>query len=148
MDLVRELDVSPWEALLLGVRLTAGSVMRTERKLVEVEQQSDGAEVTPPELKYWRQETRRERVLMVRTAKAAIDAGVAERLVRQVEMEGQLVAAALTAALDVLPLSAEQRMTALTAAQGHLFAISGTVVDAPSDRTEPPAGSADGPPTG
>jgi hypothetical protein len=123
MDIARELDKSPWDALLFGVRVSAGAVMETERKLKEIERANDGAEITPPEIKYWRAESRRERTLMARISKAAIDAGVAERLVRQVELEGTMVAAAIAAALDAIELTPEQRMDALGAAQRHLFAI-------------------------
>jgi hypothetical protein len=129
-DLARELDVSPWEALLLAVRLAGGAVADTEHRLHDAERADDGAERTSPEVKYWRGESRRERTLMARTAKAAIDAGVAERIVRQAEIEGQLVAAAVVAALDMIPnLSIEHRMAALTAAQTHLFELEAAVPD-------------------
>lgn len=130
MDLANELDVTPWEALLKTVRLCTGRMVQTELRLQHEERRHDGEEETSREVKYWRSESRRERMLAARASKAAIDAGVAERYVRQAEIEGSIVADALIAAFDSIPeLTAQQRLQALTAAQSHLFAIEGTIVE-------------------
>jgi hypothetical protein len=126
LEIAAERQVSPWDALLLGVRLAAGRVawvdeeLRRATRLAEAD--PDGAGSTSA-VRNWLKESRLERTLLARTAKAAIDAGVAERLVRQVELEGQLVAEVLGRTLDALELSAEQRQTAFAVAHRELLAL-------------------------
>lgn len=129
MQLARELEISPWEALLYGVKLSAGAVQDTEMKL----SLSEGNDLSQQDIsdttRYWRTESRNERRLLATIATAAIKAGVAERIVRQAEVEGQIVAAALVHALDAVSgLTPEQRIQALTAAQTHLASIDETVL--------------------
>lgn len=128
LDVARnEPDVSPWEALLRGVsRAVARSLWvdsQLERAVREATTDAnDGRDASESiAVRRWLKESRLERALMGRTAQAAIQAGVAERLVRQVEMEGRLLAAALDAALDALDLSPDQRLHAIEAAHEHLF---------------------------
>lgn len=121
LDVARELNISPWEALLKNVRLAAGRVAWTDEQLSEAVRKNDG-DMNKPEIARWLKESRLERTLMAKMAKAAIDGGVAERLVRQTELEGQLVAAAVIAALDRLDfLTTEQRTAALDAAHQRLL---------------------------
>lgn len=122
MEVARELDVSPWEALLKATRLAAGRVAWVDAQLLEATRAADGdpGSVT---VRRWLDESRRERSLMARTAKAAVDAGVAERLVRQVELEGRLVAEVLGRTLDALELTAEQRQTAFATAHRELLQL-------------------------
>jgi len=138
-----ELNVSPWDALLAEVRRSAGRCAWLDGRVAdaaraddarrqrdELERAADDDSVPneddagiPPGLRVLLRESRAERRHLSVVAKAAIDAGVAERLVRQVELEGQLVAAALVAGLDALSLTADQRATALAAAHQRLLAI-------------------------
>jgi hypothetical protein len=121
MDVAREYDITPWEALLKNVRLAAGRVGWVDEQLSEAVRKNDG-DMNKPEIARWLKESRLERTLMAKMAKAAIDGGVAERLVRQTELEGQLVAAAVIAALDRLDfLTTEQRTAALDAAHQKLL---------------------------
>lgn len=122
MDVARELNVSPWDALLRATRLAAGRVAWVDLQLDEATRASDGDPGTPA-VRNWLKESRLERTLLARTAKAAIDAGVAERLVRQVELEGRLVAEVLGRTLDALELTAEQRQTAFATAHRELLAL-------------------------
>lgn len=134
MEVARELQVSPWDALLLGVRLAAGRVAWVDEELRRATREAeadDGGGSSA--VRSWLKESRLERTLLARTAKAAIDAGVAERLVRQVELEGQLVAEVLGRTLDALDLSAEQRQTAFAVAHRELLAL--------ESADEPPSGS-------
>lgn len=119
-DVAREEDITPWEALLKSVRRAAGRVTWVDAQLTEVTKRHDGGE-SSDEVRNWLKESRNERLLLGRMAKAAIDAGVTERMVRQVELEGQLVAEALARALDALNLPHEQRMIALTTAHDWLL---------------------------
>lgn len=122
LDVARELNISPWEALLKNVRLAAGRVAWVDGQLSEAVSRNDG-DMQKPEVARWLKESRLERTLMAKMAKAAIDGGVAERMVRQVELEGQLVAAAVVAALDKLELTIEQRTLALETAHQHLLSL-------------------------
>lgn len=137
IEVADQLNVSPWDALLLEVRRSAGrcawldarlaAVVRRDDERREVErvlddrdagQEDDGG--LPRGAGSLLKESRNERRHLAVVAKAAIDAGVAERLVRQVELEGQLVAAAIVAGLDALALEPEQRARALAAAHTRL----------------------------
>lgn len=128
MDVARELAVSPWDALLLSTRLAAGRVAWVDQQLVEATRAEDG-NADSPRVRRWLDESRRERNLLARTAKAAVDAGVAERLVRQVELEGRLVAEVLGRTLDALELTAEQRQVAFATAHRELLQLEATEVD-------------------
>lgn len=126
-----EIPISPWDALLLAVRQTAAKVFWCEMQLQDAltrtnkvnkaETDDEGRQDTP-EVRYWLAEARTERKFLAAGAKHAIDAGVAERLVRQVELEGRLVVEALTRALDAITpaLAPEARRTALEAAYAQL----------------------------
>lgn len=122
MEVARELQVSPWDALLLSTRLAAGRVAWVDMQLTEATREHDGDMSAGPVLR-WLKESRLERTLLARTAKAAVDAGVAERLVRQVELEGRLVAEVLGRTLDALELTAEQRQTAFATAHRELLQL-------------------------
>lgn len=122
LDVARELDVSPWDALLLSTRRAAGRVAWVDQQLDEATRANDG-DVDTPAVRRWLKESRLERALLARTAKAAVDAGVAERLVRQVELEGRIVAEALGRALDALELTAEQRQAAYAVAHRELLQL-------------------------
>lgn len=127
MEAAEELDVTPHEALLGFVRQAAGRAAYVDliiqdqlRKHVD----DGGDALDPPEsIEKWLRHSRMERGLAAKTAKAAVDAGVMVALERRLDLEGSLVADALTAALDVLGLSPDQRMTAMGAAQQRLLAI-------------------------
>lgn len=117
--MARELDVTPWEALLLAVRQEAGALAFYQLKIGEV---TDDQELKPGGDAWdWVDGAARSRERMAKYSKAAIDAGIAERFVRQTEIEGKLVAEALGRALDALQLSPEQRMVAVQAAQQALL---------------------------
>lgn len=135
-----ELNVSPWDALLTEVRRSAGRCAWLDQRLADAAERDDSRRELeravsddgtpsdddgglPPGLRALLRESRAERRHLAVVAKGAIDAGVAERLVRQVELEGQLVAAALVAGLDALNLTADQRSAALAAAHQKLLAI-------------------------
>jgi hypothetical protein len=134
MQLARELEVSPWDALLYGVRLAAGAVADTELKLAEAERAEADQQDVSAVTRYWRAESRNERRLMAMMASSAIKAGVAERIVRQADVEGKIVSATLVHALDSVPgLTTEQRIQALQAAQAHLASINETSLEGVSD---------------
>jgi hypothetical protein len=106
-----EYDLSPWESLLYVIRITAGRVRYCEQVLSgardhEIEGRADptgqvetivggpndGAEVAGKDLRWWVETSERERVLLAKVSKAAIDAGVAQLLVEQELNAGRLLA--------------------------------------------------------
>lgn len=122
MRVAREDDISPWEALLKTTRLASNRVTWVDQQLAEAVAAEDGDQGSA-RVRGWLKESRAERTLLARTAKAAIDAGVAERLVRQVELEGRLVAEVLGRTLDALDLTAEQRQVAFATAHRELLQL-------------------------
>jgi hypothetical protein len=122
-DIAREKDISPWEALLWGVRVSAGKLAWVEMQLEDSIRRNRG-DLDSPAIKYWLRESRASLTAMTRTSKAAIDAGIAAHVARQLEVEGRLLASALDAALDALPgLTTDQRIAAVSAAQKSLFNV-------------------------
>jgi acylphosphatase len=121
MSFAGELDCSPWEALLKAVRIAAQRVAYTDWVLsqasndLEIEgrvvRNDDGVVVHPDsgeplgvgqlkDLSFWVQQNTLWVDRLARYGKMAIDAGVAERLVQTVELEGQTMGRVLTAALS------------------------------------------------
>lgn len=150
VTMAREEQITPWDALLKSVRLAAGRVTWVDEQLDAAVRANDG-DMAQPAVTRWLQESRLERTLMAKVSKAAIDGGVAERMVRQVELEGQLVAEAIVHALDVLDLTADQRAQALTAAHQRLLSagdsqtatVHGTVLHDDSGRSRTTSGPPD-----
>lgn len=133
VDLAEEMDVTPLEALLYSVRTAAAHAAWTDLQLRAAikAQDADPGEEPDSAVNKWLTESRRERTLFAKISKAAVDAGVAAALVQRIELEGNAVADAVTAALDILGLTPEDRFRALGAAQDRLLAIAGT--GAPDD---------------
>lgn len=131
-------DVSPWDALLLAVRRRAARVRVVDKFLDAALAQHAAAAAEDPtldpnvpgdEVRKWLTESRNEERLLARTAKMAVDAGVAKMLIERQQLEGQMIADVLVAALDVLNLTPEQRMLALGEVQRQLVQAAGQ--DAP-----------------
>lgn len=117
----RALEITPWEGLLWAVRVAAGRVAFIEAKLgtadCDEDLQPDGR------LAFWVRESKDERDRLARVSKLAIDAGVAERLVRQLELEAQLMLRATTLTLDELGLDEDVRSRALGIMSRNLLAL-------------------------
>jgi hypothetical protein len=134
-DIAGEENVSPWDALLLAVRRRAARVHAVDviietawqdhRTLCEADPNHGNPDVPDDVVRKWMAESRNEERLMTRAAKMAIDAGVADAVVRRLELEGQIATDALLAGLDVLNLTADQRLTALSTMHRKLTQISG-----------------------
>ncbi|MEU9323207.1 hypothetical protein AB0D91_05245 [Streptomyces canus] len=124
-EIAAERNITPHEALLGLVRTATGRAAYIDTIITERlrEHVADGGDpLKPPdELTTWLRQSREERKLAATTAKQAVDAGVMVALERRLDMEGELVASALAAALDSLDLDHEQRVKALGAAQQHLL---------------------------
>lgn len=136
MDVVGEMDITPWDALLMQVRRASSRVAWVDLQLKEMTNKCDG-DMDDPRVRRWLKESRNERNLAARVAKAAVDSGIADRMVRQIELEGRIVADAIAAAIDRLGLEPEQRMLALETAHAHLMSddaltVEGTIIQRPS----------------
>lgn len=129
------LDVTPWEGLLWAVRIAAGRVAFCEQKLGTA---WDDRQLEPPQdglgqvgsiaeggqnLNYWVKQAELWHTKLAQVSKLAIDAGVAERLVRQLELEAQLMLRATKLTLDELGLSDEDRARALGIMSRNLLAL-------------------------
>jgi hypothetical protein len=136
MEIAGQLDISPWDALLTAVRISAFKVATYEQKIAELTGQHGLDALKPGEMAHdWVQLSFQERRHFARVAKAAVDAGVAERLVRQVEMESRIIVRVLGRTLDdlmnrletMLPESAvaDLRIEAHSVAHRELLAIEG-----------------------
>ena len=125
MEISRKENISPVDALLSLTQTAMGRSSYIESVLVEklkAHVDKGGNPLRPPAyLHEWLEESRQERKLAAQTAKQAIDAGVMVALAQQRDLDGSLVADAVAAALDSLPLEPEQRMKALGAAQRRLL---------------------------
>ena len=125
MEIANQENVTPTDALLSLVRSAMGRASYVDEVLANHLRQhiEDGGDpLDPPTtLRQWMKESRQERLLAAKTAKAAIDAGVMVAMAQRRELEGALVAEAGASALDSLELSAEDRMKALGAAQEKLL---------------------------
>jgi len=107
--LARPLGVSPWEALIGEVRRSAGAVAWLDWKLSTATSDED---VSPGGELWWVVKERQlERMHLGKISKLALDAGVAERLLAQVQHEARGVAEVLTRVLgdERLQLSDGQR---------------------------------------
>lgn len=129
MEISNREEISPTDAMLSLVKSAMGRVAYVDAVLTEglrLHVADGGSPLEPPaSLARWLKESRNERMLAARTAKAAIDAGAMVALTKQLELDGGLVADALTAALDVLDLDHDTRMRALGAAQERLLGAGG-----------------------
>lgn len=132
--LARKLNVTPWEALLEEVRRTAGAVAWLQLKVGETEDDEqlledsqlmddEGMPAGPQPMRPWYRMYVAERQWLGRVSKMALDAGVAERMVAQMELEGQEIARVLMSTLDALELTPSQWDTARTTMRRELMAL-------------------------
>lgn len=132
LSLAGELNVSPWDALLGQVRLLGAQVEYFKQKIATVEAlDPEGTSLRPGGENHdlvALLEARGER--LAKTAKMAIDAGVAARLVEQVETEAALMARALQLTLEKLGLDEAQKMLARQLLASNLVALEGSLEEA------------------
>lgn len=148
----RELDCDPWEGLLRSVRIAAGKVayaewvlsqaqsdLELEGRVVRPEGEEGGRQgllVHPDtgeplgvgefrDRSFWVGQSTLWIDRLARYSKMCVDAGVAERLVRQVELEGQQLGRVLNAALDALEDQVTEEVMAQVrgAMRGELLAL-------------------------
>lgn len=117
----KALDVTPWQALLTAVKIAAGRVAFIEAKLGTAHRDED---LMPEgELAWWVRQGEMWHDRMAKVAKMAIDAGVAERLVKQVELEAELMLKATQMTFAELEMDEMTRERALGIMSRHLLAL-------------------------
>lgn len=117
----KALDVTPWEALLTAVKIAAGRVAYIEHKLGTATE--DSQLMGDGDMAWWVRQAEMWHDRMAKVAKMAIDAGVAERMVRQVELEAELMLKATTRTFDELGLDEMTRERALGMMSRHLLEL-------------------------
>lgn len=105
-EIAGELDVTPWEALLGAVRRAAWKVAWLESRLAEAE--SDEELMRGGRLYDFVRMQERQEQHLARVAKMAIDGGVAERYVAQVEADGRALVTVLLRTLERLGVLTEE----------------------------------------
>lgn len=128
-----ELNVNPWDAILGEVRRSAYRAAwideridleaKRERALID----SDGGDfekatdyeiavrLRGDELRQWIEQSRKERAHLTKVAADAVRAGLSERYIDSLRAEAQMIARALTKALDAADLDDSQRVRASAA---------------------------------
>jgi len=126
--MAEEMDIDPAQALLWAVRLSAGAVdwlrkqTTTDYGFGPIDR--EGGEAQLDKLReMWVKLYGEERDRLVRTAKAAVDAGIAERLVQIEEQQGQFMAEAMQRALRRLSLTPAQLAQAPLLLREELLAL-------------------------
>lgn len=112
-----ELPVEPAEALLSMLRLSAGMVAWTRSELAHTDDRTSFEAAVLVRM------YADERDRTARIAKAALDAGVAERMVRLAESYGELLATLIGNILSDLHLTVEQRGRAPEIVRGRLLEL-------------------------
>lgn len=138
--LARELDVTPWDALLGEVRRTAGAVAWLDQKVAAAV--DDDALRPGGECWDWVKMRDKERNWLGRVSKMAVDAGVSAMLVSRETAAGEELARVFNRTLDVLReagLSDELETVARREFRTQLLALD-------SNAAAPPLGGPEGDP--
>lgn len=114
-------NVTPWQALAEEVRRSAGEVAWLDYKVAGAT--DDEELIGTGRLAAWVVKREQQRLHLARVAKMALDAGVAERIVAQLEFEAQAIARVMTRVLDSLHLSDEQLAVARASMRNELLAL-------------------------
>lgn len=130
-ELAAEMEMDPFEALALCVRLAAGATAFYRSKIEDLEGEllspdewtATEAAAKSLELSVWVEAYNDERDRLAKHAKLAIDAGIDARRIQIEEEKATLFADALRAILGELKLTAEQRKLAPNIVRKHLMAI-------------------------
>lgn len=119
--IARQLDVSPWEALLIAVKRAAGWAYFYDTKLAEC---TDDDELRPGGAFHdWVVAAERVNDKLARYSKMAVDAGVAAMMVTQARNEGEMIARVLNAALGEAGLGEEAEARLRVALRKALLAV-------------------------
>ena len=119
--IARQLDISPWEALLLPIKRAAAWAEFYETKMGEAP--DDEAVAPGGSHHHWVVSAERVNDKLAKYAKMAVDAGVAAALVQQARNEGAQIAQVLNAALGAVELTEAQETAIRQALRQALLAL-------------------------
>jgi hypothetical protein len=125
-----EMNVSPWDALLGQLRLLANQVAWLRMRVWEAEKAYGAPGLRPGGEGFdWVMmlEARGER--LTKTAKMCLDAGIAERLVQQIEIEADTMMKSALAGLDAAGLEGETRERFLDAMSEKMLELTSGIVE-------------------
>lgn len=109
-----EMNISPWEALLKQVKLLANQVEWLRQQVAMAEVLGGAAALLPGGTAFDLVEMLDRRGdRLAKVSKMAIDAGVAERMIRQIELEAELMVRAARHALSLSGLDDDAQALAL-----------------------------------
>jgi hypothetical protein len=124
MPYAGELQVSPWDALLIEVRRSAwrsqwidervDAAAKSEQALMaqehdwEAEPFAKACDARSRDLREWVKLSREERAHGANVARAAVSAGLSERYIESVQAEARMIANVLQRALQAADVSPEQ----------------------------------------
>jgi hypothetical protein len=112
------LDINPIDALLWTVRISAGHIVLIQQELEKLDEPTMTHEGRVL-LTMW--DSERDR--LAKTAKLAVDAGVAEKAIRLAEMYGELLARLIKGILVDLKLTVAQDAISGEVVRRHLMAM-------------------------
>lgn len=122
-----ELNVTPWDALLIVLRRASHKAAWYQYQLGKID---DDTSVLPGGDNFGlAREAERADALVARYAKTALDAGVAERLVQQYQVEGNVIAQVLMRTLRELQLNEADEERARGIMSKQLLMLEGTIVE-------------------
>lgn len=133
----RALDVTPWEGLLTAVKIAAGKVAFCEHKIGTA---TEDRQLEPPvkgciseagrtqdeqgtNLWLWVKQAELWHDKLAKVSALAIQQGVAERLVRQLELEARIMLQATHRTLDELGFSDDEKQRAVVIMSRNLLAL-------------------------
>lgn len=119
--IARQLEISPWEALLLPIKRAAAWADFYETKMGEAVNDDDLAPGGSHH--HWVVSAERVNDKLARYAKMAVDAGVAAALVQQARSEGAQIAQVLNVALGAVEMTEEQETAIRAALRQALLAL-------------------------
>lgn len=139
----RQLDVTPWEGLQTAVRIAAGRVAFIEHLLSTA---TETRQLEPPakgciseagrtqdeqgtNLYHWVKQAELWQDKLAKVSALAIQQGVAERYVRQIELEAQLMLKATKLTLTELGFTDEDLQSALGIMSRNLLTLEASEVD-------------------
>jgi hypothetical protein len=146
----RALDCTPWEGLLLAVKIAAGRVAFCEHKIGTA---TEDRQLEPPDknciseagrtqdqqgtnLYLWVKQAELWHAQLAKVSVMAINAGVAERLVRQLELEARIMLQATHRTLDELGFSDDEKQRAVVIMSRNLLALEAEEVGLTVKETE------------
>lgn len=146
----RALDVTPWEGLLTAVKIAAGKVAFCEHKIGTA---TEDRQLEPPvkgciseagrtqdeqgtNLWLWVKQAELWHDKLAKVSALAIQQGVAERLVRQLELEARIMLQATHRTLDELGFSDDEKQRAVVIMSRNLLALEAEEVGLSVKETE------------